>query len=193
MPLVAHNDLPSFERLRQAGQTILKPERALHQDIRELHIGLLNMMPDAALGATERQFFRLVGESNPIAQFYVHPFTLEELPRSPEGQAHVERYYESFGAIREALEFDGPSVVIVHGPCQRIPEMKQREIVPFFVDEELCTQCEACLKVFCPAITLNARGFPEIHPTECTACTLCAQVCPPEAIIPLPPDRSGTP
>jgi indolepyruvate ferredoxin oxidoreductase alpha subunit len=108
--------------------------------------------------------------------------------------SHVDAWNRKqvFGAIREALEFDGPSVVIVHGPCQRIPEMKQREIIPFFVDEELCTQCEACLKVFCPAITLNARGFPEIHPNECTACTLCAQVCPPEAIIPLPPDRSGT-
>ena len=73
MPIVAHNDLPTFARLRQEGQTILTPERAVHQTIRELHIGLLNMMPDAALAATERQFFRLVGESNPIAQFYMHP------------------------------------------------------------------------------------------------------------------------
>jgi homoserine O-succinyltransferase len=45
------------------------------------------MMPDAALAATERQFFRLVGESNPIAQFYVHPFTLGELDRSREAKA----------------------------------------------------------------------------------------------------------
>ena len=47
------------------------------------------MMPDAALAATERQFFRLVGESNQIAQFYVHPFTLEALPRGAEAQAHI--------------------------------------------------------------------------------------------------------
>ncbi len=101
MPLVAHNDLPTFDRLRQEGQKILAPDRALHQDIRELHIGLLNMMPDAALGATERQFFRLVGESNPIAQFYVHPFTLDTLPRGEKGRAHIERYYEDFTRIRE--------------------------------------------------------------------------------------------
>jgi homoserine O-succinyltransferase/O-acetyltransferase len=86
MPLVDHNDLPTFERLREEGQVILDPDRALQQDIRELHIGLLNMMPDAALEATERQFFRLVGESNPIAQFYVHPFTLKELPRGAKAQ-----------------------------------------------------------------------------------------------------------
>ena len=102
MPLVAHNALPSFARLRDEGVTVLARERAAHQEIRELHVGLLNMMPDAALEATERQFFRLVGESNPIAQFYVHPFTIPALPRGEAGQAHIDKYYESFEQIREA-------------------------------------------------------------------------------------------
>lgn len=119
MPLVAHNDLPTFERLRQEGQKILDPDRALHQDIRELHIGLLNMMPDAALAATERQFFRLVGESNPIAQFYVHPFTLDGLPRGPRGREHIERYYESFEQIREA----GLDALIITGANVTHPKL----------------------------------------------------------------------
>ena len=59
MPLVAHIDLPTFQRLREEGEEIVDPERASHQDIRELHIGLLNMMPDAALTATEHQFNRI--------------------------------------------------------------------------------------------------------------------------------------
>jgi homoserine O-succinyltransferase/O-acetyltransferase len=101
MPLVAHNELPSFARLKEEGVTVLSSERASSQVIRELHVGLLNMMPDAALEATERQFFRLVGESNPIAQFYVHPFTIPALPRGGAGQAHVDRYYESFEQIRQ--------------------------------------------------------------------------------------------
>ena len=78
MPLVANSQLPTFKRLEQEGETVLNRDNAVKQDIRELHIGLLNMMPDAALAATERQFFRLVGESNSIAQFYMHPFTLSE-------------------------------------------------------------------------------------------------------------------
>ena len=82
MPLVAHNALPTFAKLQQEGLQVLNPGLADQQDIRELHIGLLNMMPDAALAATERQFLRLIGESNPIAQFFVHPFTLDVLPRS---------------------------------------------------------------------------------------------------------------
>ena len=43
MPLVAHNQLPSFTRLRGEGIKVLAPDAAQHQDIRELHIGLLNM------------------------------------------------------------------------------------------------------------------------------------------------------
>ncbi|MCG6967597.1 MAG: homoserine O-succinyltransferase [Chromatiaceae bacterium] len=115
MPIVAHNALPTFERLREEGVNVLPPDRALHQDIRELHIGLLNMMPDKALAATERQFFRLVGESNPIAQFYMHPFTLPELVRGEAARAHVEQYYDTFEQLREqgldALIITGANVV----------------------------------------------------------------------------------
>ena len=64
MPLVAHTNLPTFDRLRRGGYDILSLERAVAQDIRELHIGLLNMMPDAALMVTEQQYMRLVGNSN---------------------------------------------------------------------------------------------------------------------------------
>lgn len=147
MPLVANTELPSFERLRHEGQTVLDPRRASHQDIRELHIGLLNMMPDAALGATERQFFRLVGESNPIAQFHMHPFTLKELERSPKGQAHVDQYYESFEQIREA----GLDALIITGANVVGPDLTQqafwnplREVIAWAYDNVTSTLC-SCL------------------------------------------------
>ncbi len=115
MPLVANSKLPSFSRLQREGETIIPAEQAQHQDIRELHIGLLNMMPDTALEATERQFFRLIGESNQIAQFFLHPFTLEQLERCPEGKAHIDEYYQSFDQIKEqgldALIITGANVV----------------------------------------------------------------------------------
>lgn len=115
MPLVAHSKLPSFSRLRDQGETVLDRDHALQQDIRELHIGLLNMMPDAALEATERQFFRLVGESNQIAQFYMHPFSIANLPRGEKGVAHIAQYYESFEQIKaaglDALIITGANVV----------------------------------------------------------------------------------
>ena len=52
MPLVAHIPLPTFDYLNQRGENILNLGDALQQDIRELHIGFLNMMPDAALAVT---------------------------------------------------------------------------------------------------------------------------------------------
>jgi homoserine O-succinyltransferase len=115
MPLVAHNQLPSFAKLESEGLRMLSAESARQQDIRELHIGLLNMMPDAALEATERQFLRLIGESNPIAQFFVHPFTLDALPRGDAARQHIDSYYESFDEIRaqglDALIITGANVI----------------------------------------------------------------------------------
>ncbi|MFA5984622.1 MAG: homoserine O-succinyltransferase [Methylococcaceae bacterium] len=111
MPLVSHINLPSFQRLRDEGEEILTPERARQQDIREMHIGLLNMMPDAALEATERQFFRLLSACNQIVQFHVHPFTINGLQRSPEAQAHIDAYYEPF----EKIKLDGLDALIISG------------------------------------------------------------------------------
>ncbi len=147
MPLVDHNGLPTFQRLREEGQIILERDRALHQDIRELHIGLLNMMPDAALEATERQFFRLVGESNPIAQFYVHPFTLDALPRGPKAQAHVERYYDTFEKVRE----EGLDALIITGANVTHPDLSQEpfweplsEVIDWALENVTSTLC-SCL------------------------------------------------
>jgi len=121
MPLVAHTALPAFEKLRQRGEKVLSLKQALHQDIRELHVGLLNMMPDAALIATEIQFMRLVGSSNQIAQFFVHPFTVEGLPRSEETQAYIDRYYQSLDEIREM----GLDALIITGANVSNPSLDQ--------------------------------------------------------------------
>ncbi|NQV86685.1 MAG: homoserine O-succinyltransferase [Woeseiaceae bacterium] len=101
MPLVAHNELPTFQLLRARGQEVLTADRARRQDIRELHIGLLNMMPDAALTATEHQFIRLIGACNQIAQLYVYPFSIPELNRGPKAQDHIRRHYFDFNTLRE--------------------------------------------------------------------------------------------
>ncbi len=111
MPLVAHTQLPTFQRLKEEGEDILNPDRASHQHIRELHIGFLNIMPDAALEATERQFFRLVGACNQIAQFHVHPFTIKGLPRNEAAQTHIDLYYETFEQLKE----DGLDALIISG------------------------------------------------------------------------------
>jgi homoserine O-succinyltransferase len=92
----------------------------MHQDIRELHIGFLNMMPDAALQATERQFIRLVGGCNRIAQFFVYPFSLPGLARGPETLEYIERYYSRF----EDLQESGLDALIITGANVSNPSLE---------------------------------------------------------------------
>ena len=119
MPLVAYCNLPTFERLKDEGQTVLTPRRATRQDIRELHIGLLNMLPATALEATERQCFRLIGSSNQIAQFYVHPFTVEELERGEKAREHIAQHYETYETIQE----NGLDALIITGANLTQPDL----------------------------------------------------------------------
>ena len=126
MPLVAHTPLPTLEHLRQHGQEVLSLEQALKQDFRELHIGFLNMMPDAAFQTTELQFLRLIGSSNQIAQFYVYPCTIPGLSRSPEIQTHIDQYYTSFGKLQE----EGLDALIITGANVANPSLDQE---PFWM------------------------------------------------------------
>ncbi|GBU10082.1 homoserine O-succinyltransferase [Gammaproteobacteria bacterium] len=126
MPIVAHSALPTFIKMMNEGENVLSQERAEQQDIRELHIGLLNMMPDAALEATERQFFRLIGACNRIAQFYVHPFSFPEIPRSQSAQDYIDKYYEKF----EDLQKLGLDALIISGANPQSDDLSNE---PFWI------------------------------------------------------------
>lgn len=147
MPLVQHSKLPTFERLRDTGHEVLSLERATHQDIRELHIGFLNMMPDAALQATERQFIRLVGGCNRIAQFFVYPFSLDGLPRSKDTLDYIEHFYSTFAELRES----GIDALIITGANVANPSLDQEpfwepliEVVDWARENVASTLC-SCL------------------------------------------------
>lgn len=151
MPLVAHIPLPTFDYLNQRGENILQLGDALHQDIRELHIGFLNMMPDAALEVTERQFLRLLGSSNQIAQFFVYPFTIPGLPRSAEAQAYIDRYYVPF----EQLKQDGLDALIITGANVVNPTLDQE---PFWqpLQEIIHWASEHVTSVLCSCLATHA-------------------------------------
>ncbi|WP_196137192.1 homoserine O-succinyltransferase [Aliikangiella sp. G2MR2-5] len=130
MPLVAFSPLPTFERLMAEHHDVLPLDKAEHQDIRELHVGLLNMMPDATLQATERQFMRLVGDCNQIVQFYVHLFTIPDIPRSTEAQAWIDQYYETFDQVKE----HGLDALIISGANPANPELEKESFWPMLTE-----------------------------------------------------------
>jgi len=130
MPLVAHSDLPVYERLKAEGMPVLESGRALHQDIRELHIGILNMMQDKALEATERQFVRLLGNSSQIMQVYVHLFNIDGIERGPEARAHIDKYYKSFEQIKK----EGLDALILTGTNLTDPDITKAPFWPQFCE-----------------------------------------------------------
>lgn len=147
MTLVAHSDLPTFADLREDGHDVLALDRALHQDIRELHIGFLNMMPDTALRATERQFIRLVGSCNRIAQFFVYPFSLPSLQRGADAGAYIDRYYSRFDDLRE----QGLDALIITGANVANPRLDQEPFweplvqVAAWAEENVASTLCSCL------------------------------------------------
>ncbi len=151
MPLVANTDLPSFKRLEDEGCLVIPRDAAANREVRELHIGLLNMMPDKALEATERQFFRLVGESNQIARFYLHPFTLEGLQRDREGREHVDRYYKSF----EQIKSEGLDALIITGANVIGPGLDKQEFWTPLI-EVVDWACDNVTSILCSCLATHA-------------------------------------
>jgi len=151
MPLVAHNDLPTFGVLRNDGHVVLSLDRAEHQDIRELHIGFLNMMPDAALTATERQFIHLVGSSNPIAQFFVYPFSLPELNRGKKAEEHIRQHYFKF----EELADQGLDALIITGANVINPSLVQEPFWNPLIDIVRWAESNVA-SIFCSCLATHA-------------------------------------
>lgn len=151
MPLIANSALPAFQKLEREGMTVLSSDRAADQTIRELHIGILNMMPDSALEATERQFLRLVGNSNPVAQLNVHLFSLSELERGEQACQHIESYYENFDDIK-AAGLDG---LIITGANVSQPDLSQE---PFWqpLTEVIAWAEQHVTSVLCSCLATHA-------------------------------------
>ncbi len=88
----------------------------------------------------------------------------------------------------KALKVQGPSAVIFQSPCIWL---KRNDRVAR-VNIHKCTGCKKCItEVGCPAVgfDMEARGAKSgkrgqalIDPSQCNGCSLCAQVCPFQAI-----------
>ena len=95
----------------------------------------------------------------------------------------------TFLTLEKAIASPGVSVVITNRPCVEAP-VKIRDN-PFTVVGEKCIACQLCMNLGCPSILwtdawYEGRHTVEIDGTTCTGCAVCTQVCPTQAMIPLP-------
>ncbi|MBN2386958.1 MAG: indolepyruvate ferredoxin oxidoreductase subunit alpha [Anaerolineales bacterium] len=90
--------------------------------------------------------------------------------------------------LKEYIQLDEPSVLIVVEPCALLPEARKRW-VPLEVLADKCNGCTLCFRIGCPAI-LKSEELDEktqrpkalIDAGLCTGCEVCAQICPRAAI-----------
>jgi len=88
-------------------------------------------------------------------------------------------------AIEEALNYDGPSVIIARRECAIVAGRKGLRGPLFKVLPDKCVGCKLCIvETGCPAIMwIPEEKKVTIDPALCFGCSLCAQVCPYNAII----------
>ena len=93
------------------------------------------------------------------------------------------------GALDWAFSVDGPSVIITRWPCvlKRFSQQDKQEFSAAFTQKmkvgDSCIGCRSCLKCGCPALS-PVRGEKKVRIDRdmCVGCTVCAQVCPVNAI-----------
>ena len=83
---------------------------------------------------------------------------------------------QTVDAAVAALNEGKHPAIVTRRPCLLIKRMKHENGM-CVVDADKCRSCKSCLKVGCPAISMeNGKAF--IDRTQCVGCTVCAQACP---------------
>lgn len=79
--------------------------------------------------------------------------------------------------VREETAADEASVIIAQRPCALLKTVKYAGCCE--IDSEKCKKCKLCMKLGCPAISVNKEtGAVTIDKTQCNGCSLCTGVCP---------------
>ena len=95
------------------------------------------------------------------------------------------RVKKSIDTVKEALMYKGVSVVISREPCVLFAKtLKKPRGKPFFVSEK-CKGDRDCINdLACTAFYIRKNRV-YIDPALCSGCSVCAQICPEHAILPV--------
>jgi len=114
MPIRVQNDLPVREQLEHENIFVMDEFRAMHQDIRPIRIGLLNLMP--LKEDTELQILRSL--SNTPIQVDVVFVNVSTHVSKNTSASHIRKFYQTFDEIKDK-NFDG--FIITGAPIEQLP------------------------------------------------------------------------
>ena len=114
MPINIPADLPARSKLEEEKIFVMTEDRARVQDIRPLHIAIVNLMPTKV--ATETQLLRLLGNS-PV-QVDITLIKAENHVSKNTSADHLERFYTTFSQVR-GRKIDG--MIITGAPVEQLP------------------------------------------------------------------------
>ena len=77
-------------------------------------------------------------------------------------------------AVKEELAAEELSVIISRRPCALLKYVPRKPALK--VDPDKCRGCKACMKIGCPAISME-RGKARVDATQCVGCGVCGQLC----------------
>ncbi len=127
MGIVNHLGDPVLEDIRG----IEDLELASKREIRELHIGLWNNMPDSAYFETFRTWARYLNWADPSIQVYLHPVNIPGMERSkPEVLEHLSRFSRDIDSVLK----DGLDAMVFTGGDLEVPNLEALPFVPAFKD-----------------------------------------------------------
>ncbi len=149
--------------------------------------GLMNMVYNKSVST-------VIVSDNSITGMTGHqqnPATGMTLKNEPTHKLSIEKVCEALGVndvkiidpanvkeleagIKDSLSRDEVSVIIARRPCVLLKSVKKDTY--FTVDTDKCKSCKACMKIGCPAISMQ-NGKAKIDTTLCTGCGLCENMC----------------
>ena len=128
MPIKVQGELPAREKLETENVFTMDENRAMHQDIRPIEVGILNLMP--LKEDTELQILREL--SNTPLQVDVTFVTVSSHASKNTSSSHLNKFYHTFEEIKNQ-KFDG--FIITGAPVE---QMEYEEVDYWQEFREIC-------------------------------------------------------
>ena len=114
MPIVIPKNLPAYKTLKDENVFVMEEKRAIKQDIRQIKIAIVNLMPTKEV--TETQLIRML--ANTPLQVDLHLLHMDTHDSKNTDKLHLDNFYQSFNEIKNQ-KFDG--MIITGAPVEFLP------------------------------------------------------------------------